>query len=581
MNNNEIYSKLIKDIASLKGKELSYVSNSEKTTKITDINTARKTISAKRGQDDVHISFDRIEIVSKSLASCLPIHIDTIFKSSGNDRTIIESILCHTPNIGYMKPKTGRNHGKNKVIQWFDGEIHELGCMMDVSGQEFESAMSSKIETTTLSLYKPFLLFAGISGTGKTRFIREQAKNNHELDNYCLVPVRPDWHEPSDLLGYISRLGGNNNGEYIPTPVLKFIVQAWKHIITDIHPIVFPDGKSGLDWEGNSLADIAPFWLCLDEMNLAPVEQYFADYLSILETRHWFTPDELSQYNNENECVREYVYECQPLLKADVLRQLEPKAQISLATKLGLDLSDSLQGAIWDYFTQNGIALPFNLIVAGTVNMDETTHGFSRKVVDRALTFDFNEFFPNKFDDFFAPVQHPKPLSYPIWSDGRAALNIEGLDGHREKSVAFLKAVNEVLQQTPFELAYRAMNELMLALLAHIPQDHAHLVAIWDDFMMCKVLPRIEGDSDKLRCYAQVAEHPQPESLLDALETVLEQQFGAQWHGDRLDLFSTTGNDSKENGSMTNEIRVPCRSRKKLAWMKDRLVRQCFTSYWP
>ncbi|MFC3333481.1 hypothetical protein ACFOEM_13740 [Paenalcaligenes hominis] len=48
---------------------------------------------------------------------------------------------------------------------------------------------------------------------------------------------------------------------------------------------------------------------------------------------------------------------------------------------------------IWDLFLQEGIGIPFNLIVAGTVNMDETTHGFSRKVIDRALSFDFGDFF--------------------------------------------------------------------------------------------------------------------------------------------------------------------------------------------
>src|SRR5690606_19669529 len=75
-------------------------------------------------------------------------------------------------------------------------------------------------------LSKPFLLLAGISGTGKTRFVREQAKASGSLsETYCLTSVRPDWHEPSDLLGYISRLSGK--AEYITTDVLNFIAKAW------------------------------------------------------------------------------------------------------------------------------------------------------------------------------------------------------------------------------------------------------------------------------------------------------------------------------------------------------------------
>ncbi|MBW3776667.1 restriction endonuclease [Aeromonas veronii] len=424
-----------------------------------------------------------------------------------------------------------------------------------------------------MSLYKPFLLFAGISGTGKTRFIREQVKKNPAQDNYCLVPVRPDWHEPSDLLGYTSRLGGK--AEYIPTSVLIFIVKAWCHIIETIHQNEI-DGEVNLDWEGKNLEQIAPFWLCLDEMNLAPVEQYFADYLSVLETRHWYTPSELAEYNKHEGAEYEYVYECDPLLKPDVLALLDDTARNKLAKQLGLDLSDGLQKEIWNYFCQHGIAIPFNLMVAGTVNMDETTHGFSRKVIDRALTFDFNEFFPNDFDAYFAPALQPKRLGYPTWSDGRAITDIPELEQHSKESVTFLKAVNGILQQSPFELAYRALNELMLALLAHRPANTAELVAIWDDFMMCKVLPRIEGDSDKLRSH-QTAES----DLLTDLEKVLAEQFAEHWEGTRPDLFNCKVAAAGEDSAPAEPPLVPCRSKKKLAWMKERLARQCFTSFWP
>ncbi len=422
------------------------------------------------------------------------------------------------------------------------------------------------------SLYKPFLLLAGISGTGKTRFIREQVQDYPGQKNYCLVPVRPDWHEPSDLLGYISRISGKK--EYVSTPVLHFITQAWIHIYERIGE-VRADGKIGLSQE--QLDHIPPFWLCLDEMNLAPVEQYFADYLSVLETRHWYTSPELTAFNDKEGVDYGYVYQCDPLLKADTLsQQLDQNARTELAEKLGLDLDVSLHQQIWASFCQHGIAIPFNLMVAGTVNMDETTHGFSRKVIDRALTFDFNEFFPNDFDAYFAPALQPKRLGYPTWSDGRAITEVSALEQYSKESVAFLKAVNGVLQQSPFELAYRALNELMLALLAHHPANTAELVAIWDDFMMCKVLPRIEGDSDKLRSH-QTADS----DLLTDLEKVLAEQFTEHWEGTRPDLFNCKVAAAGEDSAPAEPPHVPCRSKKKLAWMKERLARQCFTSFWP
>ncbi|MGL5071781.1 MAG: McrB family protein [Aeromonas salmonicida] len=452
-------------------------------------------------------------------------------------------------------------------------DLNTAGNGMYSSGvKKYELFIRQYFINKPIPCHKPFLLFAGISGTGKTRFIREQIKNYPGQKNYCLVPVRPDWHEPSDLLGYISRISGKK--EYVSTPVLHFITQAWIHIFEHIGK-VRADGKVGLNQA--QLDHIPPFWLCLDEMNLAPVEQYFADYLSVLETRHWYTSPELTAFNGKEEVEYDYLYQCDPLLKADTLsQQLDENARIELAEKLGLDLNNALHQEIWASFCQHGIAIPFNLMVAGTVNMDETTHGFSRKVIDRALAFDFNEFFPNDFDAYFAPVLQPKLLGYPTWSDGRAITDIPALEQHSKESVTFLKAVNGVLQQSPFELAYRALNELMLALLAHHPANTAELVAIWDDFMMCKVLPRIEGDSDKLRSH-----HTADGDLLTDLEKVLAEQFAEHWEGTRPDLFNRKVAAGEESDTTETPHLVACRSKKKLAWMKERLARQCFTSFWP
>lgn len=483
----------------------------------------------------------------------------------------LSKVICWANNINYNNDNyiSITNESLVTTIEKLTKLTHEKNI-----NKKSTTARKTISHNPDLSpLYKPFLLFAGISGTGKTRFIREQIEHYSSLKNYCLVPVRPDWHEPSDLLGYTSRLGGK--AEYIPTPVLIFIVKAWCHIIETIHQNEI-DGEVNLDWEGKNLEQIAPFWLCLDEMNLAPVEQYFADYLSVLETRHWYTPSELAEYNKHEGADYEYVYECDPLLKPDVLALLDDTARNKLAKQLGLDLSDGLQKEIWNYFCQHGIAIPFNLMVAGTVNMDETTHGFSRKVIDRALTFDFNEFFPNDFDAYFAPALQPKLLGYPTWSDGRAITEVSTLEKYSKESVAFLKAVNEVLQQSPFELAYRALNELMLALLAHHPANTAELVAIWDDFMMCKVLPRIEGDSDKLRSHLTA-----DGDLLTDLEKVLAEQFGSHWDNTRPDLFNRKVAAAGEDSAPAEPPYVPCRSKKKLAWMKERLTRQCFTSFWP
>ena len=96
------------------------------------------------------------------------------------------------------------------------------------------------IENFWLSLKsKPFVILAGTSGTGKTRLVKLFAKAIGA--EFKLVPVRPDWSDSSDLFGHL-----NLNGDFVPGAILDFIHEAGLH--TD-----------------------KPYFLCLDEMNLARV----------------------------------------------------------------------------------------------------------------------------------------------------------------------------------------------------------------------------------------------------------------------------------------------------------------------
>ncbi len=417
------------------------------------------------------------------------------------------------------------------------------------------------VNQTTIS--KPFLLLAGISGTGKSRFVRKQAEaQGSEQEFYQLVPVRPDWHEPSDLLGYVSRIGGSPR--FVVTDALRFIVKAWK--ATAAQNILLSNGKIG--WTGKTLDEIKTYWLCLDEMNLAPVEQYFADYLSVIESRHWLHAEELETTG------KDYVYCCQPIVSASSLNAVNETNRVELASDLGLDIQNNPDDfKLWASFLQHGIPVPFNLVVAGTVNMDETTHGFSRKVIDRALTFDFGRFFPNDFQQLWSPETHPKTLQFSRMSHASpdAFVDCEA-DTDGAKTIHFLQTVNTVLRDTPFELAYRALNELLLAVVCHKPQTEPELQAVWDDFLMCKVLPRIEGDDEKLTANTDASNIS--ETVLDALIKTLSVALAQIWDSARPDLL-------RENINNDEPVLVPCRSKAKLEWMKNRLERNSFTSFWP
>lgn len=426
------------------------------------------------------------------------------------------------------------------VNENLDGETEE-----STDENIYSVAPSKEKKLEMLPLAKPFLLLAGISGVGKTRFVREQANaSRKDLSNYCFIPVRPDWHEPSDLLGYITRLGPNG-ACYIATDFLRFLVEAWKDAATS---------ASAEKIQCKECSEMTPFWLCLDEMNLAPVEQYFADYLAVLETREWM----------------ENGYRCDPLFKAGVLPQLSSYGIDSFWKGLGLKGNNPLYNGLREYFSaeNRGIPIPPNLIVAGTINMDETTHGLSRKVIDRALTIDFGEFYPNDFTAFFEPKTKAVILGHST-SVLAHKKDLEGVvsDLTGEKTIGFLESVNEILVQTPFELAFRALNEAFLLVISFSPENKAELQATWDDFLMMKVLPRIEGDGDTLAFDGE-------KSLLTELRDLLKDQFAEIWSKGRKDFLreSVTGERIEF---------IECRCKRKINWMQDRLERNGFTSFWP
>jgi len=376
---------------------------------------------------------------------------------------------------------------------------------------------------------KPFLLLAGISGTGKSQIVKEMAfatcpniddlrSNEASPGNYCLIEVKPNWHDSTELLGYDSAI----KKRYVVTKFVKFVVKAMR----------YPE---------------VPFFVCLDEMNLAPVEQYFAEFLSVLESRKIVNDEIISEplIGREafsNDLVAKELFD----LQLPSVGEMQVKsAQLSDADLGGY--ADT-----WDELKEKGLCLPQNLIVIGTVNMDETTHQFSRKVIDRAMTFEMNEAdFDSYFEDKVTLNYVDEPLASSLFlarnvSGNKAIEEIDNLNDQFKANVAgTLKALNLALENTPFKIAYRVQNELVLyfaELLREQPEASQDdlLAAALDDIMMMKVLPRIEGDDE---------------------------------------LLGTRSNGTLNNLA-TFAVNLP-KSSKKIEEMITRLERSHFTSFWP
>jgi MoxR-like ATPase len=287
---------------------------------------------------------------------------------------------------------------------------------------------------------KPFVLFAGVSGTGKSILARRFAG---ACGFGCqVVPVRPDWSDPSELLGY-----HNLQGQFVPGRLVRVIVEALRT----------PD---------------RPYFLVLDEMNLARVEHYLADVLSILETRRRSAEDD--------DIVTDALLELSPTQA--LLAEAGESDRIRQALQLG----------------QGRLGLPSNLVLVGTVNMDESTHPFSKKVLDRAMTIEFRDADLAHVNALAAEPPDPLPVAAEELSANHLRLaEVWGAHAHRfERALDLLVRMNEPLSKASLQVGYRVRDEVCLYL-HHNAEDR--LLPDGDALDLAlhhKLLPRIRGGDE-------------------------------------------------------------------------------------
>lgn len=356
---------------------------------------------------------------------------------------------------------------------------------------------------------KPFLILGGFSGTGKSLLVKSLAFTTCPCDgvlntsetspgNYLLVSVKPNWHDATDITGFRSSVNRN----YYVTDFMRFLVKA------KLHPNV-------------------PFFVCLDEMNLAPVEEYFADFLSVIESRKRkkdgaIVTDAIVPASVFND--KDYADDFDIFLKIGLKPINEVKDITEFTAKIKESDSDESdffeQSWLVEELKRDGLTIPQNVIIIGTVNMDDTTNSFSRKVIDRAMTFEtIVGTFDSSYFDSDVTLGYVKNYrkgelfisdevrATEMMEDGRFTLS----DEEKNRVIGFINDVNSDLQGTPFKISYRILNETILLYRAKQKivelmgeeeendgvEINTDLNSIFDDVLMQKVLPRIEGDFEK------------------------------------------------------------------------------------
>jgi MoxR-like ATPase len=344
------------------------------------------------------------------------------------------------------------------------------------------------IENLYLSLKsKPFVLLAGISGTGKSKLAELFAEAIGA--KFLMVPVRPDWSDSSDILGHLD-LSGN----YIAGKSLEFINFARNELNT-------------------------PYILCFDEMNLARVEYYFSEFLSVMETRKIVG----------NEIITK------PLLRE----------------------SDFGESAVKELYGE--VSIPENLYIIGTVNMDETTFPFSRKVLDRANTIEFS---------YINLIPEDKPQSLdisPLHLENEflkarylQLFNVEDTE-ESEKICVELQEYNRVLESANAHIGYRVRDEIVFYMLNNKEANLLERNEAFDLEIMQKILPRIQGSDSSTR------------NVLLELFKLCAGNYSAFEGEDVADRI--------QEYLETSSIKYP-KSAKKIWYMIRRYEEDGFTTYW-
>lgn len=346
---------------------------------------------------------------------------------------------------------------------------------------------------------KPFVILSGISGTGKSKIVElfaEAIGANYKNKRFTLIPVKPDWSDATDLLGY-----RNIESRFTPGIITSVAYEAMKH----------PD---------------KPYFICLDEMNLARVEYYFSDILSLMESR---------KLNDDGEIITE-----------NLLKEVQfGKGDIEAIDKYG------------------DVYIPENLYIVGTVNMDETTFPFSKKVLDRANTIEFNKVnLKYNFDVALDNIY----LKERVYSNDFLKSNYLKISQCKDNKDIAIKVIdelikiNDILEEYNQHFGFRVRDEIVFYMIYAIKNSIFDFDKAMDYCITQKILPKVNGsNSDVL------------EILIKIFNILNDSKFNAEDYLDENTLKDMTNKGKESNYKLSSE---------KLLYMIRRFVRDGFTTFW-
>ncbi|WP_417511343.1 AAA family ATPase [Methylophaga sp.] len=332
------------------------------------------------------------------------------------------------------------------------------------------------------------IVLAGDSGSGKTNLVKSFAEAVG--GKAVIVPVKPNWTSAEDLLGYYNPL----ERKYLTTPFLDAIFEAARN----------PD---------------TPYFICLDEMNLARVEYYFADFLSLLEERAQqpeiplYSASEAEHLISEARNFLSLIEGAKEKLdKPDLVTFLDLLRDEELNTKLqelcGFGEGESLlkyhaqlRKLMGSYLNSpSSLKLPANVRIIGTINVDETTHYLSPKILDRVHIMRFTSPLLADWTEADAELElfeldMEQPINFDIESLGKRA-NYPEFERNDPLVETLIHMAREYLEPLGVEFGLRTVRQALLYSQA-IERFQADDDLILNNIVLHKILPKLMFDGEK------------------------------------------------------------------------------------
>lgn len=341
----------------------------------------------------------------------------------------------------------------------------------------------------TLIRSNDLIILAGDSGSGKTNLVNSFAKAIGGVSK--IIPVKPNWTSSEDLLGYYNPL----EKKYLATPFLEALIEAVQN----------PD---------------VPYFICLDEMNLARIEYYFADFLSKLETRdstpeiQLYSDDESAHVLSELKAVvsiitsakdkfsKEGIVDFVKLMQDESINA-EMKRAFGFSDKDSLikyhgDIRRMLAGVMG---TPSTIKIPPNVRIIGAINIDETTHYLSPKILDRAHIMKFSSPLLADWDSIFSEIEGygfenvDLPLHFEIDALGVRS-DYPKYERENDFCQLFVKLNKEFFSPLGVEFGMRTIRQGLQYIQIFSDTNEDRELAI-NNFILHKVLPKFTFDGTK------------------------------------------------------------------------------------